>query len=277
MKVPNVLAIGGSDPSGGAGIQADVRTITALGAYACAAITLLTAQNNGAVTAVWKVPGRRVRAQLETLLAEVSVQAIKIGALGSRSTARVVAEVLEGLPELPVVLDPVHRASAGPGLLDRGARGVLLERLVPRATLLTPNLLEAASLTETGLPGDVAGMQECARRLLALGARAVLLKGGHLPPNEAGDVVDIYADSSRVEELRGTRIAGGPFHGSGCVLASAAAVALARGETPFRAALAARQVVRAGMEGAVSLQAGGGPRPLWPLARLEGGRYVDER
>lgn len=277
MKVPNVLAIGGSDPSGGAGIQADIRTITALGAYACAAITLLTAQNSGAVAAVWKVPGRRVRAQLETLLADVSVQAIKIGALGSQSTARAVAEVLEALPELPVVLDPVHRASAGPWLLDRGARRVLLERLVPRATLLTPNLLEAASLTGTAPPEDVAGMHDGARRLLGLGARAVLLKGGHLRPNETEGVVDIYADCSGVEELRGTRIAGGPFHGSGCVLASAAAVALARGETPFRAALAARQVVRSGMEGAASLQAGSGSRPLWTLARLEGGRNVDER
>jgi hydroxymethylpyrimidine/phosphomethylpyrimidine kinase len=273
-RLPNVLAIGGSDPSAGAGIQADVRTITAMGAYACTAITVLTAQNSAEVRAVWPVPGRRVRKQLDTLLSDVTVQAIKIGALGGQGAARAVADAVESRPDLPVVLDPVHRASAGAWLLDRGARRILLERLIPRATLLTPNVAESAYLGGSAPPVDVEGLRDAAVRLLALGAQAVLVKGGHLPPGATGDITDIYADSFRVEALSAAPIPGGPFHGTGCVLASAAAVALARGETQYQAALIARQVVRTAMHASTRLQVGGGRHALWLTMNPESGHSL---
>lgn len=253
--IPNILSIAGSDPSGGAGIQADIKAISANGGYAMAALTGLTVQNTQAVAAVQLLPAAFVQAQIAALAADIRIDAIKIGMLGDAAIIRAVTEVLAPL-RLPLVIDPVMVAKSGDRLLApeavAGLRGLL-----PLADVVTPNLPEAADLL--GLPEarDTAGMEVQARALLALGPRAVLLKGGHLA---GGTAPDLFLSADHHEWLSAPRIATRRTHGTGCTLSAALATHLARGDA-LAAARAAKAYTQAAIAGAHRLDVGQGQGP----------------
>jgi hydroxymethylpyrimidine/phosphomethylpyrimidine kinase len=251
-----VLVIAGSDSGGGAGIQADIKTITALGAYAATAITALTAQNTLGVHAVHPVPLDFLREQMRCVLSDIGADVIKTGMLGNAATIEAVCDVLDELaPDTHVVVDPVMVAKGGARLLADDALATLKRRLLPRAAILTPNLPEAEALC--GFPiADPAAMRHAAAMLLTLGVPAVLLKGGHLPGKE---LIDLLATEAGVEEFSATRIVTRHTHGTGCTTASAIAAGLARG-MPLRAAvMRARAYVRAAILAAPGFGAGHGP------------------
>jgi hydroxymethylpyrimidine/phosphomethylpyrimidine kinase len=251
-----VLVIAGSDSGGGAGIQADIKTITALNAYAETAITALTVQDTHGVHGVHTVPAAFIRAQIDCALTDPGADAIKTGMLADAATIHAVCDVLEvrkGL--LPLVVDPVMVAKGGAQLLAAGAVEALKRRLLPLTTLLTPNLPEAEVLAGRRIP-DLATMREVAEALLTLGTPSVLLKGGHLP----GDiVVDLLATEDGVEEFAAPRIETRHTHGTGCTLASAVAAGLAQGMDLRDAVVRARAYVRAAIAGAPGIGAGHGP------------------
>lgn len=224
---PTVLTIAGSDSGGGAGIQADLKTFSALGTYGTSVITAVTAQNTTAVTAVHPIPCEVIAAQIAAVLADIDVHAIKIGMLGGPEVVDCVAGALAGF-EGPVVLDPVMVAKSGDALLPDDAVAALVHHLLPRATVLTPNLPEAARLLDTTPATNDAEMQVQGRRLMAMGAGAVLMKGGH----GAGDTcTDWLITASGAEAFDAPRIATTNTHGTGCTLSSAIAAGLAQGMT----------------------------------------------
>lgn len=247
-----VLVVAGSDPTAGAGLQADLKMITALGGYAMTVVSAVTVQDTRRVGGVHPVAPEVVAAQMRACLADLGADAVKLGMLGSAGVAAAVAEVLADYPHLPVVADPVLAGSGGGTLLDGPGRRVFLERLLPRLTLLTPNLPEAADLTGLEVD-DPAGMGRAARRLVALGAGAVLVKGGHLP---GGRVTELLWDGTQETRWHASRLAGGPFHGTGCRLASAIAVGLAQGLELAAAVGRARREVRRSLRGALALGQG---------------------
>lgn len=224
---PSVLCIAGSDSGGGAGIQADLRSVTAQGVHALTAITALTAQNTRGVNAIHVPPVSFLREQFEALVEDFRIAAVKIGMLGSRAIVECVDELLSRLPGIPVVLDPVMVSGTGATLLQDDALTALRQRLLPRASLLTPNLHEAELLLgeRIALPEQ---LEPAARRLAGLGPGAVLLKGGHL---EAGDtVVDLLLDGGEAFRFEHPRLQRRP-HGTGCSLASTIAARLALGDS----------------------------------------------
>ncbi|MFV0534111.1 MAG: bifunctional hydroxymethylpyrimidine kinase/phosphomethylpyrimidine kinase [Cumulibacter sp.] len=232
-KPPIALSIAGSDPSGGAGIQADLKTFSALGAYGTCVITVLTAQSTQGVRRVHEIPVDVVRAQLETLVADVRVDVVKVGMLASASIASAVGDLLyDGkLARVPVVLDPVMVSTTGSKLLADDAIDAV-RALVPRAAVITPNIPEAGVLLDRPIATSVAEMENQARMLLDGGASRVLLKGGHL---DAPECTDVWADSSRVDSvgivrLDAARIESTATHGTGCTLSSA--IAALRGRHP---------------------------------------------
>jgi hydroxymethylpyrimidine/phosphomethylpyrimidine kinase len=251
-----VLVIAGSDSGGGAGIQADIKTATALGAYAATAITALTVQDTLGVHAVMQVPPDFVRAQIRAVLGDIGADAIKIGMLGDAATVAAVAEAIaEHAAGIPLVLDPVMVAKGGAALLDPDAVAALQRLLVPRATLLTPNTPEASVLAGVPVP-DLAAARQAARALLRLGVAAVLLKGGHLP----GDTVtDLLATAHETIEYAAPRIPGRSTHGTGCTLSTAIAVRLAQGAGLTQAVAQARAYLLAAIAAAPGLGAGHGP------------------
>jgi hydroxymethylpyrimidine/phosphomethylpyrimidine kinase len=249
-----VLVVAGSDSGGGAGIQADIKTITALGAYAAAAITAVTAQNTLGVAAVHVLAADLVRLQIALVLDDIGADAIKIGMLGSAEAVEAVSDVL-AVYSLPIVLDPVIAATTGSTLLVRGALDVLKRRLLPMATVVTPNLQEAEALLGKPIK-DIASMRAAASAILALGAGAVLLKGAHLP----GDtIVDLLATADGIEAFAAPRIESNHTHGTGCTLASAVAAGLAQGRDLRSAVQRGRAFVRAAIAGAPGFGAGNGP------------------
>jgi hydroxymethylpyrimidine/phosphomethylpyrimidine kinase len=251
-----VLVVAGSDSSGGAGIQADIKTITALGGYAATAITAVTAQDTFSVHAVHPLPPAFVQAQMRCVLDDIGADAIKAGMLGDAATATAVCEVLETVARgIPLVVDPVMRAKGGVALLDDTAVAVLRRRLLPLATLLTPNLPEAEALTGLAVADETA-MLAAAGRLLALGARAVLLKGGHLPGDE---LVDLLVTPSATVAFRSRRIASRHTHGTGCTLASGIATGLAQGMALADAVGRATGYVLAAVRAAPGFGGGHGP------------------
>ena len=253
--VGRVLAIGGSDPSGGAGIQADLKTIAAFGAYAATAITALTVQDTRAVTDVLVLPPGLVAAQIAAVLADIGADAIKTGMLADPEVVEAVCDALAAAPHAALVVDPVLRATAGRALLAEAALVVLKRRLLPMAALLTPNLPEAEVLAGMAIP-DLPAMHHAAEVLLTLGVPAVLLKGGHLP----GDtVVDLLATEDGVEAFAAPRLTSRHTHGTGCTLGSAIAAGLAQGASLRDAVLRARGFVRAAIVAAPGLGAGHGP------------------
>lgn len=251
-----VLVIAGSDSGGGAGIQADIKAITALDAFAATAITALTAQNTNGVFGVLPVPPDFIRQQIEVVLTDIGADVIKIGMLGDTATIGTVADALEDFaPQTPVVLDPVMVAKGGATLLQQEAVESLRTRLVPLSTVITPNLPEAEALTGLTIRTE-ADMRAAAQALLALGVPAVLLKGGHL---ESDTVVDLLATADGVEAFAAPRIPTAHTHGTGCTTASAVAAGLAQGLSLRDAVIRARAYVRAAIAGAPGYGHGHGP------------------
>ena len=267
MTTPVALTIAGSDSGGGAGIQADLKTFSALGAYGCSVITALTAQNTRAVTGVFDVPPEFVRAQMDAVFSDITVNAVKIGMLSRPETILAVAEGLRAHNPEFVVLDPVMVAKSGDALLQDDAVESLKTHLLPLATIITPNLPEAATLLGEDEVSETGELRPCAERLLDLGPRAVLLKGGHL---SGPDSPDIFVDGQSVEILEALRIETGNTHGTGCTLSSAIAAGLARGLELDDSVKAAKSYITDAIAGSDSLHVGGGHGPvhhfhaLWP-------------
>lgn len=253
MVPGRVLVVAGSDSGGGAGIQADIKTVMALGGYAATAVTAVTAQNTQGVHGVWPMPPEAVRRQMEVVLGDIGADVVKTGMLGGAGLIGVVCDVLRGRG-LPLVVDPVMVAKGGAALLAADAMAALRE-LIAMATVVTPNVPEAEALL--GRPiSDHAAAVAAAQDLLALGAGAVLLKGGHLP----GAVLrDVLATAQGVEVMDGARIDTRHTHGTGCTLASALAVGLAQGMELRAAVRRARAYVQAAIAAAPGLGAGHGP------------------
>lgn len=254
---PRVLAIAGWDPSGGAGIAADLKTVFALGGHGMAVVTAITAQNSLGVAGWWPVPVEVLRGQLEAVLADIGVDAVKIGMLGTVAVAQAVADLLAPVHAagIPIVLDPVLATSRADPLVLPGVVAVMKERLLPLATVLTPNLPEAIALG--GVEAVVeADLPRGATALLGLGPAWVLLKGGHL----AGDAVDLLTDGATTHQLRAPRLTNPNTHGTGCSLASAIATGLARGLPVPAAVRAAKDYVFGAI--AAGFAAGAGPGPV---------------
>ncbi|ARP88060.1 bifunctional hydroxymethylpyrimidine kinase/phosphomethylpyrimidine kinase [Bordetella genomosp. 9] len=261
--IPNALSIAGVDPSGGAGVLADVKTMSALGAYGCAVIAAMTAQNTQGVTGVLPVPPAFVGQQIDTLFADVRIDAVKMGMLGQQPVIGVVAEKLARWKPPHVILDPVMVAKSGDLLLERDAVGALREALLPQATVLTPNLPEAGVLLEERPVDTVKEMRRVAERLrnkMAYdGQRWVLLKGGHLPGDET---VDLLHDGDRMIELPGHRIDTPNTHGTGCTLSAALAALIPQtGDVP-EAARRAKAYLSEAIRHAGRLDAGKGHGPV---------------
>ena len=251
-----VLIIAGSDSGGGAGIQADLKAVTALGAFGMTAITALTAQNTLGVHGVLPVPLEFLRQQIAVVLDDLGADALKTGMLADRATIDAVCdEITARAPGLPLVADPVMVAKGGHPLLVPEAAETLKHRLLPLAAVLTPNLPEAEALCGFAIQ-DVRAMHDAARSLLALGPKAGLLKGGHLPGDE---VVDLLATGARIEIFRDRRIQTRHTHGTGCTLASAVAAGLAQGMSLRDSVIRARAYVRAAIAAAPGYGAGHGP------------------
>ena len=270
-RIPTALTIAGVDPSGGAGVLADVKTMSALGAYACAVIAALTAQNTRSVTGVFGVPADFVRQEIDTLFADVRIDAVKIGMVGQAPVIGAVADGLLAWQPAHVVVDPVMIAKSGDALLERAAVGALRERLLPIATLLTPNLPEAGVLLESRAPETIKEMRRAAERLRGMlahaGARWVYLKGGHLP---GGDATDLLFDGDRMLELSAPRIDTRNTHGTGCTLSAALAALLPQSADVPTAARRAKAYLGAAIAAADQLGIGHGHGPihhfhaLWP-------------
>ena len=226
MKTSIALTIAGSDSSGGAGIQADLKTFSALGVYGASAITALTAQNTMGVAAIHTVPPAFIRAQIDAVFEDLAVGAVKIGMLGTEGAIAAVAEALRRQCAAPVVLDPVMIAGSGAPLLDDGAEFAIRSHLMPLADIVTPNLPEAARLLGAAQAVDEKMMVRQGELLLTLGPKAVLIKGGHSGGPEA---VDIFLDGTNVVRLAADRIPTRNTHGTGCTLASAITAFLAGG------------------------------------------------
>jgi hydroxymethylpyrimidine/phosphomethylpyrimidine kinase len=255
-----VLSIAGSDSGGGAGIQADLKAFAACGVHGMTAITAITAQNTVGVSAVEAISPELIVAQVKAVTEDIGVDAVKIGMLGTVATIRAVAASLDLLaPGTPVVLDPVMVAESGAELLAPSARGALLELLLPRVLVITPNLPEARALagavgaSPAGAGGDDA--PALARALRALGPEIVVVTGGHRE-----QAVDVFFDGSEVVELPGERYPGGAAHGSGCTHSSVLAARLAWGDTPLEAArVAKRMASHAVRDGLAGVGHGAGP------------------
>lgn len=255
-KTGRVLVIAGSDSGGGAGIQADLKTVMALGGFATTALTALTAQNTRGVSAVLLVPAQFLRAQIDAVMADIGADAIKTGMLPDTGSIEAVADFIAGLPAaLPFVLDPVMVATSGDRLQDEEALHALKTRLIPLATIITPNIPEAELLLGTRI-ADEADQRRAAGALLALGAGAVLVKGGHLTGET---VTDILATRTGIEAMTGERIHSTSTHGTGCTLASAIAAGLAQGMPLADAVRRARAYVAQAIRAAPGLGGGHGP------------------
>lgn len=257
--IPIALTIAGSDSGGGAGIQADLKTFSALGCFGASVITALTAQNTLGVTAIHDVPPDIIAAQMDAVFDDLNVRAVKIGMLSRPPAIRAVAEGLARWPGAPVVLDPVMVAASGARLLEDAAVETLIRELLPRADLITPNLPEAAALLGTGTAGDEAQMQAQGRSLMDLGARAVLMKGGH---GEGPESVDLLVTREGVTRFPAPRAATRNTHGTGCTLSSAIAAGLAHGFTLEEAVAKAKRYITGAIAAADDLEVGRGHGPV---------------
>jgi hydroxymethylpyrimidine/phosphomethylpyrimidine kinase len=253
------VAIAGSDSSGGAGIQADLKTFSALGVYGASIITALTAQNTKGVTAIHDVPAEFVGAQIDSVFSDLDVRAVKIGMLSQRAAIEAVAAGLDRWRQTQVVLDPVMVASSGDRLLAPDAVDALKRLLIPRALVVTPNLPEASALTDTPFAQSETEMRAQAERLIALGAHAVLIKGGH---GEGPESVDLLVERAASMRLAAPRIATRNSHGTGCTLSSAIAAGLAKGLALEPAVRAAKTYVSAAIAASDRLTVGAGHGPV---------------
>ncbi len=268
MSISTALSIAGSDPSGGAGIQADLKSFSARGVYGMAAVTALTAQNTQGVSGVHAVPAEFVGQQIRAVLEDIRVDAVKIGMIANAEIAAAVVGALFPYRG-PVVLDPVMVAKGGHTLLPEDAVAALRDRLLPRATVLTPNLPEAAALLGCDVATTRDAMEQQAHALAALGPKAVLIKGGHL---EGADSPDILATDGKGHWISGTRVDTKNTHGTGCSLSSAIAAEVAKGKTLPAAVRIAKSWLTGAISAADDLGIGHGHGPihhfhaLWPQA-----------
>ncbi|KAF1046956.1 bifunctional hydroxymethylpyrimidine kinase/phosphomethylpyrimidine kinase [Xylophilus sp.] len=259
QRYVRLLSIAGSDSGGGAGIQADLKTFAALGGYGMTAITAITAQNTLGVHGIHGIPPETVRAQIDAVAGDIGVDAVKIGMLASPGIVRVVAEAIDRHGLSNVVLDPVMVATSGDRLIAEETVAVLVRELFPRVALVTPNLDEAALLLDRAIP-DAQALDAAADGLLALGARAVLVKGGHLPGDEVTDVL-AQAGGARLR-LASPRIASENVHGTGCTLSSAIAAHLGGGMGLEPAVQAGRGYILRAIAAGADVLTGRGHGPL---------------
>lgn len=258
-RMPTVLSIAGSDSGAGAGIQADLKACACCGVHGMTAITAITAQNTVGVSAVEAVAPEMIVAQAQAVAEDIGVDAVKVGMLGTVDTVDAAIAALDLIGGAPIVVDPVMVAESGAVLLDDRARTTLVERLLPLATVATPNIPEARALTGAG---EQYSQEELAREVLALGPEAVVVTGGH-----SSEIEDLFFDGSRVEAIPGDRHPDGASHGSGCTHSSAVAAFLARGFEPLEAAREARGVAaQAVLGGLRGLGHGTGPVDVLGMA-----------
>lgn len=257
--IRNVLSIAGSDPSGGAGIQADLKAFSARGTYGMAVLTALTAQNTTGVSAVQTVSPDFVAEQIRMVFADVRVDAVKIGMIANAAIAEAVADILEQHRDVPVVLDPVMIAKGGAALLAADAVDVLTTRLLPLAAVITPNLPEAAALLHDAEAGSREDMARQALALAKLGPSAVLVKGGHLEGDESPDVL---ASSGRLTWFEAERLPTKNTHGTGCTLSSAIAAEIAKGLPLPEAVAVAKAYLATAVAAAGQLSVGSGHGPV---------------
>jgi hydroxymethylpyrimidine/phosphomethylpyrimidine kinase len=257
------VTIAGSDPSGGAGIQADLKTFAALGVYGASVLTALTAQNTQGVAAIHDVPPDFILAQIDAVFSDLAIGAVKIGMLSRIAAIEAVATGLARHRAKNIVLDPVMAASSGDALLAREAIESLRRLLIPRALVVTPNLAEAAALAGASLARNEREMEVQAREILSLGARNVLIKGGHGQGDESVDLlIGQNQEFGKVVRLSAKRIATKNIHGTGCTLSSAIAAGLAKGRDLIAATQDAKTYVTAAIAHADELNIGHGPGPL---------------
>lgn len=250
---PRVLTVAGSDSGGGAGVQADLKTMLAFGVHGMSVITAVTAQNSLGVQGAWELPVEAVRAQYRSVVDDIGVQAVKTGMLASAELVEAVAELITGT-HAPAVVDPVGISKHGDSLLAASALDSVRTKLLPAATVATPNLDEVTQLTGLRVESEE-GLREAAAAVLEYGPRWVLIKGGHLP----GDAVDLLTDGSEEHWLRSPRHDNRHTHGTGCTLASAIAAGLAKGRTVPAAVGAAKEYVTGAIAAGFALGAGIGP------------------
>ena len=262
MTTPIALTIAGSDSSGGAGIQADLKTFAALGVYGASVITALTAQNTSGVSGIHVVPADFVTAQIDAVFRDLHVDAVKIGMVARLATIDAIAAGLTRWSPKDVVLDPVMVATSGDRLLAAEAVDALRTTLIPRASLVTPNLPEAAALLDEPVALSESAIESQGKRLLALGCRAVLIKGGH---GSGAESVDILLAPTSFTRLATARVATRNTHGTGCTLSSAIAAGLARGLDLVAAVRAAKAFVSAAIAASARLEVGAGRGPVHQL------------
>jgi hydroxymethylpyrimidine/phosphomethylpyrimidine kinase len=265
MTMPIALTIAGSDSSGGAGIQADLKTFAALGVYGASVITALTAQNTQGVSAIHQVPSEFVTAQIDSVFSDLRVDAVKIGMLGQAATIDAVAAGLVRWSPKHVVLDPVMIASSGDRLLPADAVAALRSKLIPRAGLMTPNLPEAAALLDESVAETETAIEKQGKRLLEMGCSAVLIKGGH---GEGAESIDYLIRPDGTVAFAAPRIGTNNTHGTGCSLSSAIAVGLAMGEEMEMAVRNAKVWVSAAIRAADRLDIGHGDGPIHHFHRF---------
>jgi hydroxymethylpyrimidine/phosphomethylpyrimidine kinase len=265
MTTPVALTIAGSDSSGGAGIQADLKTFAALGVYGASVITALTAQNTTGVSGVHLVPADFVTAQIDAVFSDLDVNAVKIGMVAQLATIDAIAAALTRWSPKQVVLDPVMVATSGDRLLATDAVEALRSELIPRASLVTPNLPEAAALLDEPVASSDVIIESQGKRLLAMGCRAVLIKGGH---GQGAESIDYLFTGNGIIALAAPRIATKNTHGTGCSLSSAIAAALARGEGLESAVRQAKAWVSAAIAAADQFSVGHGHGPIHHFHRF---------
>ncbi len=265
MTTPVALTIAGSDSSGGAGIQADLKTFAALGVYGASAITALTAQNTTGVTGIHVVPAEFLRAQIDAVFADLEVGAVKIGMVAQLSSIEAIAEALRRWSPKHIVLDPVMVATSGSRLLATEAVEALRKKLIPLAGIITPNLPEAAALLDEPVATNEAAIESQGERLLALGCPAVLIKGGH---GEGSESIDYLIRASGSIALSAPRVATQNTHGTGCSLSSAVAAELAKGVDLETAVRNAKSFISSAIAGADRFTVGHGHGPIHHFHRF---------
>jgi hydroxymethylpyrimidine/phosphomethylpyrimidine kinase len=265
MTTPVALTIAGSDSSGGAGIQADLKTFAALGVYGASAITALTAQNTGGVTGIHVVPVEFLRAQIDAVFADLDVGAVKIGMVAQLASIEAIADALRRWSPKHVVLDPVMVATSGSRLLAAEAVEALRQKLIPLATIITPNLPEAAALLDEPVAASEAAIESQGARLLALGCPSVLIKGGH---GEGSESTDYLIRASGSLALSAPRVATQNTHGTGCSLSSAIAAELAKGAELEAAIRNAKRFISAAIAAADRFTVGHGHGPIHHFHRF---------
>lgn len=265
MTTPVAVTIAGSDSSGGAGIQADLKTFAALGVYGASALTALTAQNTRGVTGIHAVPAEFVTAQIDAVFSDLEVGAVKIGMVAQAAGIDAIAAALSRWAPRHVVLDPVMVATSGDRLLASDAVEALRKKLMPRASVITPNLPEAAALLDEPVAAGEAEIESQGRRLLALGCRAVLIKGGH---GEGADSIDYLVDAKSTIALAAPRVVTRNTHGTGCSLSSAIAAGLAKGEDLELAVRSAKAWISAAIAAADRFSVGHGHGPIHHFHRF---------